>query len=192
MKKTVVLILLCIYAISSSAQISAIKKQLCELYFEISFPSSKYEIRKLMNSDNFTTFSEVSFEKDVLTALFKDNYKLQYYKTSNHRSFDYWFQKNSDVNYCVGLELRFLEVDESFANKQYYELISFFKDISYKTTIVGDEITGTDAEQYYYFYSSASAVQKKLSYLIVTIKYIPFKELASYAVSTSYYPSHLF
>ena len=193
MKKTTLLLVIYFIALSGFAQITAIKKQLSELYFEINFPVSKYDIRKLMNSENFSKFSEGNIKaNDVLISNFNYNYKLQYYRQAYEKQFTFWFSKGTDKNYCTGIDLRFSEMDKSYAYKQYDELISFFKNISYKTTVVGDRDEGTNTEQYYYFYSSAAATQKSLAYMIVKIRYITYNGNNLYAVTTSYYPDHLF
>ena len=82
-------------------QIIKIKKELNEIFFELSTPSTKYDVRKKLHStDNFSELSENSNEKyDILNAEFKTNYKLSYLNNSVRRVASFWFNRGTDINF---------------------------------------------------------------------------------------------
>lgn len=125
-------------AFISSCQfgISQIKSQLKEILFGLSIPSSKYDTRKVLHStDNYSKIIEYSFEKyDIISADFKDNYKLSFLGTSSERTASFWFNKGTDINFAFGFTLRYLPHYVDDCTKQYNEVMSFFKTISYKAS----------------------------------------------------------
>ena len=202
MKKILLLFLFFQYFQFSYGQISSIKKQLKELYFEIGFPSSKYDIRKMLNSsNNFSFVSENSIEdSDVISAWFEKNYKLSYVNKSKERVFDYWFNKGTDKNYCVGIALRYYPEDISSCTKQFNEAIGFFKGISYKSyqrPIIKD---GIKIGEFYSFSSSKKSDENMKSYLIISMEYKTLGETENmsasdrmrYSFSIGYFVNNLY
>jgi hypothetical protein len=202
MKKIILLLLFCQCIQFSYGQISSIKKQLKELYFEIGFPSSKYDIRKMLNSsNNFSDISEINIEEDdIFSAYFDKNFKLSYVNKSIERKFDYVFNKGTDNNFCVGLVLRYYPEDISSCTKQFNEAIGFFKGISYKSyqrSIIED---GIKLGETYSFYSSKKSDENSKSYLIISMEYRALGEIRNksesdkmrYSFSIGYYVNNLY
>src|SRR5450759_645273 len=107
-------------------QIASIKKNLKELYYEISFPTSKYDLRKMLNSnDNFSNIFERNQDSkyDIIDGDFSKNYKLSYLSRAKARQFDFWFYKGTDKNFCAGLELHYSPENVEEGSKQYNELV---------------------------------------------------------------------
>lgn len=132
MRKTVLLLfplLLCISVSTQLAygQISSIRKNIKELYFEIDFPISKYDLRKKIHSnENFYNISESKYEKsDVIMGDFTQNYKLSYTRNAD-RFIVFWYEDGSDENYCTSIELDYNFKNIAEATKQFNEIIGFF------------------------------------------------------------------
>lgn len=194
MKKLVLVLLILSISFNCLSQITLIRKQLKELFFELDFPISKYEVRKYLRSDNYWNFTEINLndKHDVLYGSFIQNYRLGYCKYSDERQLDFWFKKSTDQNYCIGIELRFLESEQEKAFLQLDEIINLFRPISYKIEIVGKKNLGKDTNYWMYFYSSANSFNQKKAYLTLNLKYVKFPDSAKYSLSSTYYIDHLF
>jgi hypothetical protein len=194
MKKFSILLSLIVTFQLGFGQISAIKKNLKELYFEISIPTTKYDLRKLLNSnENFKNINEHTINKrESISVNFNKNNKLSYTGNSVERQFDFWFYKESDINYCAVLSLYYLPENLVECTKQYNELIGFFKGISFKTKKAPDMLNGNKIGELNYYYSSLKSEQSNNAYLIIDVGEVDFGQGRKYALNVKYYIKSLY
>jgi len=195
MKKFITVLVLIFLMNCAEGQISSIKKNLKELYYEISFPTTKYDLRKMINSsDNFSNISENNLESkyDIIHANLTTNYKLSYISRAKVRQLDFWFYQGTDKNYCAGLEFQYSQENVEEATKQYNELVSFFKGYSFKSDqdpVIVNELKVGDS---YYFYSSSNSFQNNEPYLIVSMRFVELKDRKYYSISAGYYINNFY
>ncbi|MBK9380919.1 MAG: hypothetical protein IPN39_06290 [Chitinophagaceae bacterium] len=148
---------------------SGIDKQIKELFFELSYPSTRYEIKKALNSsDNFSDVHDVSiFEGDYesITADFKNNFKLSQDSKAINKDITFFFKKKSDINLSWVMSMNYKKEDVSQCSSQFDELMKFFKPISYKTTVTPLIIDGITVGELFHAYTSQKAYQSNNYYL---------------------------
>jgi hypothetical protein len=154
-------------------QIIKIKKELNEMLFELSIPSSKYDVRKKLHSSaNFSERSEYPYGKfDILDAEFKNNYKLSYLENSVRRLASFWFDKGTDINFSFGLEIHYPSQNVTTCSEQFKEVMNFFKPISYKTTLNPYIVDSVQRGEWFSAYSSLKSYQNNEAYLIIINEY---------------------
>lgn len=144
-------------AINSYSQ-TEINKQIKELFFELTYPSSRYEIKKTFNSsDNFSDIHDVSiFDGDYesITADFKNNFKLSHDSKAINKDITFFFKKKSDTNLSWVISMYYKKEDVSLCSSQFIELFNFFKPISYKTTVEPFTLDGISVGELFHAYTS--------------------------------------
>ncbi len=195
MKKCITALLLCLIMNCIEGQISSIKKNLKELFYEINFPTTKYDLRKMINSnENFSNFFEANPDNkyDIFHAAFSKNYKLSYISKAKDRQFDYWFYEGTDKNYCVGLVLKYSPENVEECSKQYNELAGFFKGFSFKTEQIPFLVEETKVGDLLYLYSSTKSYHDNNPYLIISMRYVEFETGKFYSTNVAYYINSLY
>ena len=182
-------------------QIIKIKKELKEMLFELSIPSTKYDVRKkLHSSTDFTELSEYpNGNYDVLNAEFKSNYKLSYLQNSVRRLASFWFNKGTDINFSFGFEIHYPSQNVTTCSQQFEEMMNFFKPISYKTTLDPYIVDSVQRGEWFSAYSSLKSYQNNEPYLLIMTQYTKVDNNITspppgeyYEVSFSFYHKYLY
>ena len=154
--------------------IGQIKPRLKEILFDLSIPSSKYNLRKLLHSsNNFSNIYESIDEKyDIINADFKENFRLSFLKTSSENSASFWFNKGTDINFSFSFTLKYLPKNVNDCTNQYNEIINLFKSVSYKSTNEPWIDNNVQRGEWFSAYSSLNKYQRGKAYLIVTMELV--------------------
>lgn len=151
----------------------------------------------LHSSDNYSKIVEYPFEEyDRIYADFKDNYKLSHLKNSTERTAEFWFNKDTDINYLSGFTLKYLPQYVDDCTKQYNEIINFFKPVCYKALNEPWIVNGVKKGEWFSAYSSLKQYQKGKVCIIMTMDLAKPCETCTdqntyYTISFGYYKQGL-
>lgn len=189
--KNILLITFMLTVISNATGQNAIEKQIRELYFEFEFPTTKYDVRKIMHSNEFiSNVNESSYNgMELIQGSFTKNFKLSYYGSAYQKILNVWFKEGTDDLYAILLELQYSAVNVGDANKQFAEVENLFSKISYKKERTPISFKEEKIGEQVYLYSTSYKFINSEAFLVAKIHFIDTDNC--YFVSFAYYPSHL-
>jgi hypothetical protein len=139
----------------SGSNVPSIKKNIDELFFRIPINATKFEARSILNGDkNFYKFHDYDDILGAISARFHTNFKLSY--MPEDATIVLWYDKGEEKTYMRKLAFEYKLGELQKCKSQYEELITMFKDISFKvmdskiTSIYTNEQIGVGKK----FYSS--------------------------------------
>lgn len=199
------LFLLFIFTINHEceSQVNKIKKQMQDLFYELTIPTTKYDARKLFHSsDNFSDIGEIAInanESDLMILNFKENSKLSFLKNATQKSIQLRFKKGTDENTGLTIELYYSKEFANTCSEQFQEVINYYKPISVNSETNPIIIDSVKKGEMFYAYSSNKSFQKQDSYIIITTKFeVIGKKIIGlppgeyYNLSISFYPSYFY
>ncbi len=115
-----------LYSQFSFGQITKIKQQLKQVFFELDIPSTKYDVRKMLHSsDNFFDLSESTLgDYDMMDATFTNNLKLSYISNATRRLIQFWYYKGTDNIHSFSYDIHYKTKYVENCSQQSKELIN--------------------------------------------------------------------
>lgn len=160
-------------------QISLVKKNLSELFFEIHVSPTKFDVRKVFHSDdNFFNYGGDDLgEYETISAKFKRNLKLSYLGRDD-KSIIFWFNEGTEISDSRKIYTEYFSDEYNLCLKQLNELFSIFNRCSFKSekTLITNSKEEKSGEGWD-FYSSEKSFKDEKPYLNIHYRYIKLKSI---------------
>jgi hypothetical protein len=179
MKKISLLLFSGLFLLEGFSQPRVIKSKLSKIFFGINLPTTRFDVREKLNSNNnlfgYEEYNYSNTDYDDLQAYFTSNPILSYTQNAMKKSISVPFKKDNDKSEIMQMYFYYQLSDIIFSRKQLDEIIKIFTPISYKiikdNKYENDDRNGKKIGEVYFIYSSVNSYKKNENFIIIFFEY---------------------